>query len=241
MIRQRRVFANPNPSDESVMTTTTDPPPSPPPPPPLTTTTIKATRYAQWILLAVASGACAAFNGAFAKLTTTSLTSGLAHAIARRLRLSDDANRFVELAVRGTFFALNLIFNGVMWTLFTAALARGSSATQVSIVNTSTNFVLTALLGFVIFSEALPPLWWAGAALLVAGNVVVGSRDESADEHQDAPSHHGATGAPHAAAHADADERKPLLSGAARREAVLAGPVDDDVPDLGQLPSDPTR
>lgn len=78
------------------------------------------------------------------------------------------------------FFGLNLIFNGVMWTLFTQALAKGSSTTQVSIMNTSSNFVITAMLGFIIFSESLPPLWWVGAALLVAGNVIIGSQDESA-------------------------------------------------------------
>lgn len=61
-----------------------------------------------------------------------------------------------------------------MWALFTRALAKGNSTTQVSIMNTSTNFVVTAILGFAIFAEALPPLWWAGAALLVAGNVIIG-------------------------------------------------------------------
>jgi drug/metabolite transporter (DMT)-like permease len=65
-----------------------------------------------------------------------------------------------------------------MWTLFTTALARGHSTTQVSIMNTSANFVLTALLGSAIFSEALPPLWWLGAAMLVAGNVIIGRKDE---------------------------------------------------------------
>lgn len=65
-----------------------------------------------------------------------------------------------------------------MWTLFTRALARGHSATQVSIMNTSANFVLTALLGLAIFSESLPPLWWVGAAMLVAGNVIIGRKDE---------------------------------------------------------------
>lgn len=77
------------------------------------------------------------------------------------------------------FFGLNLIFNGVMWTLFTQALAKGNSTTQVSIMNTSSNFFITAVLGLMIFSESLPPLWWAGAALLVAGNVIIGSQDES--------------------------------------------------------------
>jgi len=76
------------------------------------------------------------------------------------------------------FFGLNLIFNGIMWTLFTKALARGTSTTQVSILNTSSNFMITAVLGFLIFSESLPPLWFLGAALLVAGNVIIGRRDE---------------------------------------------------------------
>jgi hypothetical protein len=68
-----------------------------------------------------------------------------------------------------------------MWTLFTQALAKGNSTTQVSIMNTSSNFVVTAVLGFAIFSESLPPLWWLGAAMLVAGNVIIGQKDESAN------------------------------------------------------------
>lgn len=75
------------------------------------------------------------------------------------------------------FFGLNLLFNGVMWALFTKALARGSSTTQVSIMNTSSNFFITAIMGLIIFSESLPPLWWLGAALLVAGNVIIGKQD----------------------------------------------------------------
>ena len=65
-----------------------------------------------------------------------------------------------------------------MWSLFTTALTRGHSTTQVSIINTSSNFVITAVLGLAIFSESLPPLWWVGAALLVAGNVIIGAKDE---------------------------------------------------------------
>ncbi|KAK3323644.1 hypothetical protein B0T19DRAFT_426612 [Cercophora scortea] len=134
-------------------------------------------RRNQWIVFALASGACAAFNGVFAKLTTTELTSTFSRAIARLLHLSD-VEGGIEVAVRSMFFGLNLVFNGVMWTLFTTALARGHSTTQVSIMNTSSNFVITAVLGFAIFSEALPPMWWLGAALLVAGNVIIGSKDE---------------------------------------------------------------
>ena len=74
-----------------------------------------------------------------------------------------------------------------MWTLFTAALSRGQSTTQVSIVNTSTNFVATALLGLAVFSENLPPLWWLGAGMLVAGNVVIGRDKEEEEAEEEMP------------------------------------------------------
>ncbi|KAI9798021.1 MAG: hypothetical protein M1835_005024 [Candelina submexicana] len=134
-------------------------------------------RRTQWLAFAVASGACAAFNGVFAKLTTTELTSTWAGAIAGVLGLGRD-NRVVEVGIRAMFFGLNLVFNGIMWALFTTALARGTSTTQVAIINTSSNFMITAIMGWLIFAEALPPLWWLGAALLVAGSVIIGRRDE---------------------------------------------------------------
>lgn len=57
--------------------------------------------------------------------------------------------------------------------------------------------MLTAVLGWLIFSESLPPLWFFGAALLVAGNVIIGRRDEGAekgDVHERAEHGEGATG-----------------------------------------------
>jgi hypothetical protein len=39
--------------------------------------------------------------------------------------------------------------------------------------------MVTAVLGWMIFGEKLPPLWWAGASLLAAGNVVIGRREEA--------------------------------------------------------------
>ncbi|ROW05169.1 hypothetical protein VSDG_00025 [Cytospora chrysosperma] len=132
----------------------------------------------KWIVLAIASGACAAFNGVFAKLTTSDHTTSLAQGIARVLHLGS-AEVFVEYIVRAMFFGMNLLFNGIMWALFTQALAKGSSTTQVSIMNTSSNFFITAIMGLIIFSESLPPLWWVGAALLVAGNVIIGKQDDA--------------------------------------------------------------
>ncbi|KAM3519305.1 hypothetical protein NHJ13051_007596 [Beauveria bassiana] len=160
----------------------------------------------QWIVFAIASGVCAAFNGAFAKLTTTELTTSLSNFISNLVGLSEYKS-IVEYVIRAVsinnprrgkpklttetlfgeqmFFVLNLVFNGVMWSLFTTALARGTSATQVSIMNTSSNFIVTAMLGIAVFSEKLPPLWWVGAALLVVGNVITGRKNDG-DEVVDA-------------------------------------------------------
>ncbi|KAL1839791.1 hypothetical protein VTJ49DRAFT_1165 [Mycothermus thermophilus] len=168
------------------------------PPPPrssLPPESLSWTQRNQWILFALASGACAAFNGVFAKLTTTELTTSLSLGVSRLLGL-ENAENVVEWVVRGSFFGLNLTFNGVMWTLFTTALARGHSTTQVSIMNTSANFVLTALLGSAIFSEALPPLWWLGAAMLVAGNVIIGRKDEGQSSHDPEGEQGGEVSAP---------------------------------------------
>jgi drug/metabolite transporter (DMT)-like permease len=109
-----------------------------------------------------------------------------------------------------------------MWSLFTTALKRGKSATQVSIMNTSTNFLVTAFTGLLIFSESLPPMWWAGASLLVAGSVIAGRKDEGDDTK-------------------DAEVGESNLTGSNLEldGEVVAGERyrDEDVPDLGELRS----
>jgi len=88
--------------------------------------------------------------------------------------------------LRQLFFALNLLFNAIMWGLFTRALTLASSTVRVSIINTSANFMVTAVLGALIFSEKLPGVWWLGAAMLCAGSVIIGMREER-EEKVDAP------------------------------------------------------
>ncbi|KAI0022305.1 hypothetical protein F4780DRAFT_733750 [Xylariomycetidae sp. FL0641] len=186
----------------------------------------------QWMVYAVASGACAAFNGVFAKLTTNDLTTHISRALSSALGLSS-IETYLEIGVRCIFFGLNLAFNGVMWTLFTQALARGHSTTQVSIMNTSANFMLTALLGLAIFAESLPPLWWAGAALLVVGNVIIGRKDEGgATAEAEAPRD--------AAAYADEEEEQEAAEleegvgggeGSARGRGARRVEKDDEEPD----------
>ena len=71
-----------------------------------------------------------------------------------------------------------------MRTLFTAELTPPTSTTKVKNNNTSSNFMVTAFLGLMVFREALPALWWLGAASLVVGNVVIGRREGGVEEGQ---------------------------------------------------------
>jgi hypothetical protein len=66
-----------------------------------------------------------------------------------------------------------------MWGLFTRALTLASSTVRVSIINTSANFMVTAVLGALIFGEKLPGVWWLGAAMLATGSVIIGMREET--------------------------------------------------------------
>lgn len=134
-------------------------------------------RQPVWIILAVSSGACAAINGVFAKLTTTTLTSSWSAGLAALFGLSPD-NNVINFLLRAFFFGMNLLFNLAMWTLFTAALTRANSTTRVSIVNVSSNFFVTAIAGWAVFGEELKGLWWVGAACLAVGNVIIGRREE---------------------------------------------------------------
>lgn len=69
-----------------------------------------------------------------------------------------------------------------MWALFTRALTAAPSTTKVSITNTSANFLVTAVLGMIVFRERVGGLWWLGAVMMGAGCILVGMRDENKDD-----------------------------------------------------------
>lgn len=131
-----------------------------------------------------------------------------------------------------------------MWTLFTKALSRSPSTTQVAILNTSANFMITAILGLVIFSESLPPLWFLGAGLLVAGNVIIGRREEKeipvAGEDTHRTSEEGGS------TYSDAGEDRALLADDIELETDVEDTVpvkrrdDEDILDL-EMPPDESR
>jgi drug/metabolite transporter (DMT)-like permease len=111
--------------------------------------------------------------------TTNDLTTTIATSLSSTVNIPLPPSS-VEYALRVAIFAISFFFTGTMWAFYTKALSAAPSAVHANIVNTSSNFIITALLGALIFGEHLPPLWWAGAGLLVSGSVIIGRRDQGA-------------------------------------------------------------
>ncbi|RAK96653.1 uncharacterized protein BO80DRAFT_468443 [Aspergillus ibericus CBS 121593] len=133
----------------------------------------------RWLILAISSGAFAALNGLFAKLTTDTNTTALASTILHFFgAASSTEHPFMVLVIRGICLALNIICNIIMWALFTRALTASPSTTKVSITNTAANFLVTAVLGMGVFGERVGGLWWVGAGMMGAGCVIVGLREQ---------------------------------------------------------------
>ena len=61
--------------------------------------TAKSQGRPKWLAWAIGSGAFAAFNGVFAKLTTASTTDSIADAISHFLGMSSES-RFLEYVIR---------------------------------------------------------------------------------------------------------------------------------------------
>jgi len=72
-----------------------------------------------------------------------------------------------------------------MWALYTRALAAAPSAAQASVVNSATNFLAAAAMGWAVFGEQVNALWWIGVGFLVAGTVVVAGGRGGEEEGRD--------------------------------------------------------
>lgn len=79
----------------------------------------------------------------------------------------------LDLIVRLISFILNITTNSLMWYFFSKSLKYSRSSSQATVINTATNFILSALFGYFVFGEQLPMKWWMGSSLIIAGSWMV--------------------------------------------------------------------
>lgn len=92
----------------------------------------------------------------------------------------------VALATRGGLFACMLMLNVMMLNMSVKGLRISGSVTA-TVLTSAVNFILSAVLGFAFFGEVLPPLWWAGACLIIAGVLLVSQDGGEAAAVRDVP------------------------------------------------------
>ncbi|CAG8445279.1 14719_t:CDS:2 [Funneliformis caledonium] len=139
-------------------------------------------RSHSFVSFSILSGTFAALASVFAKLFTDARTFVVAQYLCNII-VNENCEDILNETIRVKFlriccFGSIFICNTLMWTFFTKALNKSSSSLQVTVLNTATNFCMTAVLGNIIFGEILSLQWWIGASLIVIGTLLVNDRKD---------------------------------------------------------------
>lgn len=75
-----------------------------------------------------------------------------------------------------------LTSNALVWRYFVKGLHSTNSSTLVpTVVSTASNFIISALLGTLVFAERTNTIWWVGAVMIIAGLYFIISEDEQTE------------------------------------------------------------
>ncbi|XP_077431715.1 transmembrane protein 42-like [Vanacampus margaritifer] len=87
---------------------------------------------------------------------------------------------WLHMPLRALCVGLMFLCNAVMWTFFSKALRYSSSSARATATTTAGNFILSAILGKLIFGESQAVLYWVGITLTLCGLLLLhGSTPES--------------------------------------------------------------
>ncbi|XP_033104251.1 transmembrane protein 42-like isoform X2 [Anneissia japonica] len=145
------------------------------------------------LFLSIGAGLCAALGSVCAKLAlnsdiliqmcTTGATAVFAAlpAFGSWLRLQDGSLGLrskttcetISIYLQVMSFAGIFIFNAFMWTLFVKSLQLSKASVQATVTNSASNFFFSALIGHLVFGEALSIRWWIGSMMIVSGLILM--------------------------------------------------------------------
>ncbi|XP_038075532.1 transmembrane protein 42-like [Patiria miniata] len=135
--------------------------------------------------LAVCAGLCAACASAFAKLAMSGeeialVCQSLEESVAMGTLMPNCS--VVTTVLRGISFSLLFLFNAIMWTLFVKSLQLARSSLEATITNSSANLFFTAVIGYVVFGEALSLTWGLGSTFIILGLWMIHRGGRTKDE-----------------------------------------------------------
>ncbi|CAH1155634.1 unnamed protein product [Phaedon cochleariae] len=118
-------------------------------------------RMLETVKYAIYSGVCASSASIFGKISGLPIFEG-------------------NFTFRIPFFICMLVCNGGVWTFFVKALQLTNSLSA-TVISSATNYVISAVAGFLIFGEFTSLWWWSGMFLIILGVLLIVA-DESKKE-----------------------------------------------------------
>ncbi|XP_032683039.1 transmembrane protein 42 [Odontomachus brunneus] len=83
-----------------------------------------------------------------------------------------DASSLLSLLLKALLLILMVTCNTVGCTFFVKALHGSGSSLPVTVTSAATNYVCSALVGFVVFEESTSLAWWCGTSLVLLGLIL---------------------------------------------------------------------
>lgn len=135
-----------------------------------------------FFLYASLAGVCGALSSVVGKLAVAAegvpAMASAALTVVGMANQTETLERLLPLILRIVFFVSNAILTAQMWRFYLLALSRGPTPVC-QIVNTGTNFAVSALVGLLVFGEEVNAMWGCGALLVVLGLALVVSAESS--------------------------------------------------------------
>lgn len=96
-----------------------------------------------------------------------------------KLTFSQSSYASVQTVVYIVFFVFANVF---MWRCYSKALSLSATSIQPTIVTKTSNFLLSALVGFVFFFEPINSVWLIGLLFILVGVYLISTKNELADK-----------------------------------------------------------
>lgn len=134
-------------------------------------------RHGHGFLLAILAGIMAALGSVFAKLAFNDIILQHGCEVFVHVSLCGKLKLYMQIVCFGLIFVCNIL----MWTCFTKSLQLCSSSLEATVINTATNFIASALIGWMFFQDLLGIKWWIGSLLILIGLLLINKGNASTE------------------------------------------------------------
>ena len=92
---------------------------------------------------------------------------------------------YIRVLIQIVFVCISVALNGLMWVYYTKSLHSSGNTLYSTALNKFSNFVCSALFGYLLFNEKLNlATWLFGLVVLLVGILILNDQDKAKDKQQ---------------------------------------------------------